>query len=40
MKFVIDTKYYGLKIIIGIFNNMVWEVIVFLNSDWSGDKDD
>ncbi|MGL4341755.1 MAG: reverse transcriptase domain-containing protein, partial [Lactococcus lactis] len=41
LKFVIDTKDYGLKInpIINK-NDLEWEVTVFSDSDWGGDKDD
>jgi hypothetical protein len=39
LKFVLDTKDYGLKIKPIVDEKMNWELTVFSDSDWGGDKD-
>ena len=40
IKYLLDTESKGLKIEPRIANNAEWELILFSDSDWAGDKDD
>jgi hypothetical protein len=37
IKFVIDTKTFGLKVQPRLDNNLGWDLKVFCDSDWAGD---
>jgi len=40
IKFLLDTKHYGLKIEPNNQDNQEWKLLAYSDSDWAGDKDD
>jgi hypothetical protein len=39
IKFVIDTKTFGLKVQPKLDNNLVWDLKILCDSDWAGDPE-
>jgi hypothetical protein len=39
IKFVIDTKTFGLKVQPKLDNNLGWDLKIFCDSDWAGDPE-
>ena len=39
IKHVLDTKHLGLKICPKVTNKLIWNIILWSDSDWGGDKD-
>jgi hypothetical protein len=39
IKFVIDTKTFGLNVQPKLDNNLGWDLKIFCNSDWAGDPE-